>query len=186
MLSMIARVDEWYQLTDECSHDAKRYFYEKTKGHKVAMGRNTMELRRHRPFADRENFVFTPFAPHMKVDGYNFLPSLTHWVSEDSDWVNSDEEIFIVGGYSMFRQCYRYAHKMYVIMTASIPKSKMPDPTMIDSKFALQTFPLENWVNHIGMHKAIDPKMDVIFQKVTKDKLLTITEYEAIPTQKLE
>jgi dihydrofolate reductase len=89
-------------------NDLKR-FKKLTVGHTVIMGRKTFESLPNGALPDRRNVVITG-NPDLKLDGclifHDLESAVRHFRNED--------EIFIIGGASIYRQSIRFAEKLYI------------------------------------------------------------------------
>lgn len=88
--------------------DLKR-FKQITLGHQVIMGKLTYESLPKRPLANRTNIVITD-NPDEKFDGCITV----HSIEEALAYCNEQEESFIIGGGSVYRQFMPYANKLYL------------------------------------------------------------------------
>ena len=111
MFSMIAAVGKNMELGKnggliwKLPNDLK-FFKEQTTGKKVFMGKRTFEsLPKKLP--NREHFVLTD----EKIDdeGINLVWDLKKFVDEN---VNTDEEIFVIGGGMVYKQMLPYSKKL--------------------------------------------------------------------------
>ena len=86
-----------------------KFFKEKTDGHKIFMGRNTYYSLPKR-LKNREYFVLTDVSIE-NPEGINVVTNLDEFVSEYKD---SEEEIFVIGGAMVYSQMLKYSKKMYL------------------------------------------------------------------------
>jgi len=89
------------------SEDLKR-FKRLTSGHKVIMGRNTLLSLPKWPLPDRTNIVITDNRDE-EFEGCEMAFS----IEEAAGKCRSDEECFIIGGASVYRQFLPLADKLY-------------------------------------------------------------------------
>ncbi len=83
-----------------------KFFKEQTTGKKVFMGKRTFEsLPRKLP--NREHFVLTD--EEMDSEGINLVWDLDKFVKEH---LNSEEEIFVIGGGMVYKQMLPYAKRL--------------------------------------------------------------------------
>lgn len=83
-----------------------KFFKEQTTGKKVFMGRRTFEsLPKKLP--NREHFVLTDV--NIEVDGINLVWNLNEFVNQ---YVNSKEEVFVIGGGMVYAQMLQYAKRL--------------------------------------------------------------------------
>lgn len=90
------------------SEDLKR-FKALTSGHTVIMGRNTWNSLPRRPLPKRRNLVITHDSTFCDEGA-----EVVHSVEEALTAVAHDEEPFVIGGASVYRQFLPYANKIYV------------------------------------------------------------------------
>jgi dihydrofolate reductase len=114
MISIIVAVsDDWgigkdNELLWNISEDLKR-FKRLTMGNTIIMGKKTWESLPKRPLPGRKNVVLTD-DPKECVDG-----SVTAYSIEDSlGKCDKSEEIFIIGGGSIYRQFMPFADRLYI------------------------------------------------------------------------
>lgn len=86
-----------------------KWFRETTTGHRVVMGRNTYLSLPRRPLKNRTNMVISD-QPGEQFEGCIMAYSL----EEARELCPSDEESFIIGGASIYRQFLPLADKLYV------------------------------------------------------------------------
>lgn len=114
MISIIVAVSEDWGIgmnNDLLWHlplDLKR-FKKLTLGNTVLMGKRTWESLPKRPLPGRKNIVITD------VPGESFDQAITAYSIEDAlSKCEPDEEIFIIGGGSIYRQFMPVADKLYI------------------------------------------------------------------------
>lgn len=115
MLAAIAAVDEDFGLGNEghlqfhIREDLKR-FQSITKGHTVIYGRKTLEtFPGGEPLKNRRNIILSR-RPGYTVPGAEVVSS----VEEALALVNPEEESFIIGGASVYKEFMPYTDKMYL------------------------------------------------------------------------
>lgn len=89
--------------------DDLKYFKRITQGKTVIMGKNTWFSLPVRPLPGRRNLVLTDL-PEEKIPGAETVYSL----KEAMEKADPDEENFIIGGGSIYRQFLPYAQKLYI------------------------------------------------------------------------
>ncbi len=90
------------------SNDLKR-FKRITQGHPVIMGKKTFESLPKAPLPNRTNIVITD------VPGESFEGCTTVYSIEEAlEYCNEQEESFIIGGGSIYRQFMPHANKLYI------------------------------------------------------------------------
>jgi dihydrofolate reductase len=89
--------------------DDFRWFKEKTLGHPVIMGRNTM-LSLGRSLPKRRNIVISR-NKHAVLVGFDLFHSLEEAIASASE--TDKEEIFIIGGGSVYEQALPFADRIY-------------------------------------------------------------------------
>lgn len=114
MISIIVAVSEDWgigkdnELLWHISEDLKR-FKRLTSGNTVMMGKRTWESLPRRPLPGRKNIVLTD-VPNEKIDG-----SVTVYSIEDAlSKCVKGEEIFVIGGGSVYRQFMPIADRLYI------------------------------------------------------------------------
>jgi dihydrofolate reductase len=114
MISIIVAVsDDWgigkdNELLWHIPEDLKR-FKRLTMGKCVIMGKKTWESLPRKPLSGRKNIVLTD-VPHECIDY-----SVTAYSVEDAlSKCGSDEEIFVIGGGSVYRQFMQIADRLYI------------------------------------------------------------------------
>jgi dihydrofolate reductase len=96
----------WHLPTD------MKYFKETTNGHIVVMGRKCWESipEKFRPLPNRTNIVMSRNANYEAKGAsvtFDFETILkTH--------ENSDKEVFIIGGAELYKEAFKYAHRLYL------------------------------------------------------------------------
>ena len=114
MISIIVAIAENYaigkdnQLLWHISEDLKR-FKKLTSGHKVIMGRNTYLSLPFQPLPKRTNIVITD-NPDEVFEGCEMVFS----IEEAAQKCGPDEECFIIGGASVYKQFMPLADKLYI------------------------------------------------------------------------
>ena len=114
MISIIVAVsDDWgigkdNELLWHISEDLKR-FKRLTSGNAVIMGKKTWESLPKKPLPNRKNIVLTD-NPHETIEN-----AITAYSLEDSlSKCTPGEEIFIIGGGSIYRQFMPFADKLFI------------------------------------------------------------------------
>jgi dihydrofolate reductase len=114
MISIIVAVSEDggigkdNELLWHISEDLKR-FKRLTVGHTIIMGKKTWESLPRKPLPGRKNIVLTD------VPGEHFDSSLTaNSIEEAIGKCEKDEEIFIIGGGSVYKQFMPLADRLYI------------------------------------------------------------------------
>lgn len=90
------------------SEDLKR-FKKLTTGHTIVMGKNTYFSLPRRPLPNRTHIVLTDVAGE-QVDDCIMAYSVDDAISK----MNPNEENFIIGGASIYRQFLKHANKLYI------------------------------------------------------------------------
>jgi dihydrofolate reductase len=96
----------WHLPTD------MKYFKDTTKGHVVVMGRKCWESipEKFRPLPNRKNVVMTRDSNYVANGAI---------VSHDLEYIlksheNSHKQVFIIGGAELYREAFKYAHRLYL------------------------------------------------------------------------
>jgi len=114
MISIIVAIAENYaigkdnQLLWHISNDLQ-HFKKVTSGHTVLMGKNTYFSLPKKPLPNRKNIVITD-NPNEVFDGCFMAYSIEDALAK----INNNEETFIMGGGSVYRQFFPYADKLYI------------------------------------------------------------------------
>ena len=114
MISIIVAIDDNNaigkngDLLCHMSADLK-YFKKKTTGKKVLMGSKTYESLPKRPLPNRENIVVTKHA-NKTFEG----AIVVHSIEELREKVTADENAFVIGGGSIYREMLPYADRLYI------------------------------------------------------------------------
>ena len=114
MISIIVAVsDDWgigkdNELLWRISEDLKR-FKRLTIGKAVIMGKKTWESLPTRPLVGRKNIVLTDL-PHEQIEGATTVYSIEEAISK----CPADNEAFIIGGGSVYRQFMPFADRLYI------------------------------------------------------------------------
>lgn len=87
-----------------------KHFKELTTGHTLLMGKRTFESLPNGPLPNRKNIVLTSVMSEGINEGYFEANSL-----EDAQELCSNaEEVFVIGGSSVYEQCLDIADRMYI------------------------------------------------------------------------
>ena len=89
--------------------DMKR-FKALTTGHPVIMGRKTFESIG-KPLPNRENIILTRNEDYI-IEGENV--KIVHSIDDLKEYINSDENAFVIGGATIFTQLMPYVKVLYV------------------------------------------------------------------------
>lgn len=87
-----------------------KFFKETTLDHKIVMGRKTFESIG-RPLPRRENVVMTTNTNY-QADGCTVIHSWDSVIEWNKN--QPEEEIFVIGGYHLFKDAIHFADKMYI------------------------------------------------------------------------
>jgi len=98
------------QLLFHLSGDLRR-FKAITTGHTIIMGRKTLLSLPRWPLPDRHHIVITG-NPDLKFEGCETVSS----IKEALEKVKSEQEAFVIGGGSVYRQFYPMANKLYLTL----------------------------------------------------------------------
>lgn len=110
--------------------DDMAFFREKTLEHKVVMGQNTWNSLP-KKLENRENIVVS----YSDFDGPDYIiHDIDDFIEKNKD---TDEEIFIIGGATIYREFLPYVKKMYLTeIDASCPDATVFFPDFDTSSFA--------------------------------------------------
>ena len=123
--------------------DLKR-FKSLTMGHSIVMGRKTYESIG-RPLPGRTNVVITSDREY-KTEGVVVAHSLDHAL----ELVSTDEEAFIVGGATVYRQSLPFIRRLYVTLVHAD----------IDGDVRFPHLDWQEWILHEELTFAADEKND--------------------------
>ena len=121
MFSIIVAIAENYAIGKDndllCHLPADlKYFKSVTSGHTVIMGRRTFESLPNGPLPNRKNIVVTSSGTNGEV--YSTVRSLDEAIT----LTKNEEEVFVIGGASVYRQSLDIANFLYVTwIHASFP-----------------------------------------------------------------
>lgn len=96
-----------------------RHFIRTTKGKTVIMGQNTYDSLKLKPLPGRKNIVLT-LNKDFQAPGCEISHNLTE-IAEH--YRNSKQEVFIIGGASIYRQFLPYSQKLYLTLVDDSPKA---------------------------------------------------------------
>lgn len=112
------------------SDDLKR-FKSLTSGHTVIMGRNTWNSLPKKPLPKRRNIVVT-HDPTFAPDG----AEVAHSIQEAIRMSQSDDEVFVMGGATLYQQFLPYVQRLFVThVYASFPDADVRFPVIDMSLF---------------------------------------------------
>ena len=98
--------------------DDMKHFRDITHGHKVIMGQTTYQSIG-QALPGRENIVLT-LDKNFKAPGCEMAYDLKALAEK---YKNSDEEVFIIGGASIYKQFLPFAFKLYLTLVDDAPKA---------------------------------------------------------------
>jgi len=105
------------QLLWNLPNDLRR-FKEITAGHAVIMGQKTFESIG-KVLSDRKNIILS-LDSNLKIDGAEVSNDFLEVINRYKD---SDEEVFIIGGASIYKQAILYAQKLYLTLVKDSPEA---------------------------------------------------------------
>lgn len=126
IISIIAAIGKNHELGKNndllwhISADLKR-FKKITSGHPVIMGRKTFNSINNKPLPNRRNIIITHSVRYAFPD-----VEIVHSVTEALKKIGDDEEVFILGGATIYEQFLPFTDKMYL--------------TLIDKEYDADTF----------------------------------------------
>ncbi len=112
--------------------DDLKHFKQITSGHTVVMGKNTFESLPIKPLPKRKNIVITD-VPGEIIDGCEMAYS----IHEAIDKMDRDEENFVIGGASIYRQFFTLADKLYITKVFTKPAADTFFPEISESVWQL-------------------------------------------------
>ena len=120
IISMIACIAKNYaigynnQLLYHIPHDMKR-FKALTTGHCIIMGKKTYESLPHGALPNRRNIVISHH--QQAIEGCETYVS----IEQALDSCSTEQEVFIIGGESIYAQTINMAHLLYLTIVEDIP-----------------------------------------------------------------
>ena len=108
-----------------------KYFKSVTSGHSVIMGRGTWDSMGKKPLPNRRNIVVSRNLPPDGAPGAEVFPNLESALGA----VSSEEEIFVIGGGSLYRQAMDLAEKIYLTQVHTVIESADTFFPVIDSSW---------------------------------------------------
>ncbi len=112
------------QLLWNLPNDLRR-FKEITAGHAVIMGQKTFESIG-KVLSDRKNIILS-LDSNLKIDGAEVSNDFLEVINRYKD---SDEEVFIIGGASIYKQAILYAQKLYLTLVKDSPEADVFFPEL--------------------------------------------------------
>lgn len=112
--------------------DDLKHFKQITFGHTVVMGKNTFESLPIKPLPKRKNIVITD-AHGEVIEGCEMAYS----INEAIEKMDSDEENFVIGGASIYRQFFTLADKLYITKVFTKPAADTFFPEISESVWLL-------------------------------------------------
>ncbi|HTW97024.1 MAG TPA: dihydrofolate reductase, partial [Candidatus Methylomirabilis sp.] len=94
-----------------------KHFVQTTRGHTVVMGQKTYEGLFVKPLPNRKNIVLT-LDKNFQAPGCEIFYSLEDFLAA---YKNAAEEIFIIGGASIYKQFISLAEKLYLTLVDDTP-----------------------------------------------------------------
>lgn len=140
--------------------DLKR-FKALTSGHTIIMGRHTFESLPKGALPNRRNIVLS--RSNNSFPGCDSFSSL----EEALDSCKNDEEVFVIGGETLYREAISKANKLYITHVYDIPKNA-------DAFFP--AIKMDEWEIKIG--KIIQSMIDIpiiLVLSITKDFLINLS-----------
>jgi len=167
-------------------HEDMRFFRETTKGHTVVMGRNTWLSLGCKPLPGRRNLIIS----HTKLDldsGAEQVPDLNKFIKENE---SSSEEIFIIGGASIYALFLPHASALYLTeVDAEARDADVFFPDYSFMKRAWKTRQIAQFTDTNGTHFAIkkytkkELKMDPVFTLIKQEEKRQQEGLELIPSE---
>jgi len=115
------------QLIWHLSADLKR-FKSLTTGHTILMGRKTFESIG-KALPNRRNIVISRSSNHDEIDGVEWADS----IDKALEMSTLDEEVYIIGGASIYKTMINKADKLYLTLVDVVPKGDVFFPEVDDS-----------------------------------------------------
>lgn len=160
-ISIIAAIGKNFELGKNnnllwhISADLKR-FKKLTSGHPVIMGRRTFDSINNKPLPNRRNIIITHSSEYSFPD-----VEIVFSVDEAINRLGDDEEVFILGGATIYKQFLPLADKMYL--------------TLVDKEYEADTFfprfDSSEWRTIESMHITEDEQAGVNYSFVTLQRI---------------
>lgn len=96
-----------------------KHFVQTTKGKTVVMGQRTYDSLFIKPLPGRKNIVLT-MDENFQAPGCEIFYSLESFLEK---YKNTSEEIFIIGGASIYKQFIPFAQKLYLTLVDDAPEA---------------------------------------------------------------
>jgi dihydrofolate reductase len=112
--------------------DDLKHFKQITSGQTVVMGKNTYESLPIKPLPKRKNIVITD-VPNEMIDGCEMAYSIEEAIKK----MNADQENFIIGGASIYRQFFDLSDKLYITKVFTKPEADTFFPEIKESVWQL-------------------------------------------------
>ncbi|MDD4333224.1 MAG: dihydrofolate reductase [Patescibacteria group bacterium] len=110
--------------------DDMKHFRNITRGHTVIMGQKTYESLQIKPLPNRKNIILT-FDKNFEAPGCEIAFDLEKLAEE---YKNSSEEIFIIGGGTIYKQFLPYSQKLYLTLVDDAPEADVYFPDFSEFK----------------------------------------------------
>ena len=112
-----------------------KHFVDTTRGKTVIMGQNTYDSLYIKPLPGRKNIVLT-LDSSFQAPGCEVSNNLVEIAEKYKD---SDEEVFIMGGASIYKQFIKYAEKLYLTFVDDSPLADTFFPDFSDFKVVTES-----------------------------------------------
>lgn len=109
-----------------------KHFKSLTTGHKVVMGRKTWDSLRIKPLPNRRNIVLTSNR-NLHFEGAEAIHSPEELLAQ----INDQEEVFIIGGASVYKTFINIAQKLYITRIGGTFKADVYFPEIDTGKWQL-------------------------------------------------
>jgi dihydrofolate reductase len=112
--------------------DDLKHFKQITSGHTVVMGKRTYESLPFKPLPKRKNIVITDI-PGEVIEGCEMAYS----IEEAIEKMDVDQENFVMGGASVYRQFFLFANKLYITKVFTTLAADTFFPEILESEWKL-------------------------------------------------
>lgn len=113
-----------------------KFFRETTRGHTVVMGFNTWKSLGEKPLPNRKNLILSFEKMSNLPENAEQIPDLNEFVKENRD---TDEEIFIIGGASIYKLFLPFAKTLYLTEVEAEKDADVFFPEFDKKEFDLTT-----------------------------------------------
>ncbi len=160
-----------------------KFFRETTKGHTVVMGYNTWLSLGEKPLPGRKNLILSLANLDDLPENTAQIPDLAEFIKENE---NSESEIFIIGGASIYSQFLPHAKTLYLTEVNSEADATVFFPSFDRNDFTQKNLG-ENTENGISFkftkYSRKETKVDPVFNLIKQEETRQKDGLELIPSE---